>query len=71
MKRAELEHVLRASAAITRETSFVVVGSQSVLMEFPDAPPELLARLQQLDDSKYPVAGLLAWARRRAAEAAP
>jgi hypothetical protein len=42
MKRIELEHVLRASAAITLDTSFVVIGSQSVLMEFPDAPAELL-----------------------------
>ena len=42
MKRAELEHVLRASAAITLDNSFVVVGSQAVLLEFPDAPSELL-----------------------------
>ena len=42
MKRVELEHVLRASAAITLDNSFVVVGSQAVLLEFPDAPAELL-----------------------------
>jgi hypothetical protein len=42
MKRSELEHVLRAAAAIAQEQSFVVVGSQAVLMAFPDAPPELL-----------------------------
>lgn len=42
MKRAELEHVLRASAAITLENSFVVIGSQAVLLDFPDAPAELL-----------------------------
>ena len=42
MKRVELEHVLRASAAITLENSFVIVGSQAVLLEFPDAPAELL-----------------------------
>ena len=42
MKRVELEHVLRASAAITLDTSFVVVGSQAVLLDFPDAPAELL-----------------------------
>jgi hypothetical protein len=42
MKRVELEHVLRASAAITLDTSFVVIGSQSVLLDFPDAPAELL-----------------------------
>jgi hypothetical protein len=42
MKRAELEHVLRASAAIAQENSFVVVGSQAVLLPFPDAPDDLL-----------------------------
>ena len=42
MKRAELEHVLRASAAITNEHSFVVVGSQAVLLSHPDAPGDLL-----------------------------
>lgn len=42
MKRDELEHVLRASAAITRDNSFVVIGSQAVLLPHPDAPAELL-----------------------------
>ncbi len=42
MKRAELEHVLRASAAITRDSSFVVIGSQAVLLSYPEAPAELL-----------------------------
>jgi ABC-type Fe3+ transport system substrate-binding protein len=42
MKREELEHVLRASAAITADTSFVVIGSQAVLLPYPDAPAELL-----------------------------
>ncbi len=43
MKRSELEHVLRAAAAISQEQSLVVVGSQAVLRPFPDAPDELLA----------------------------
>ncbi|MBI5908056.1 MAG: hypothetical protein Q7S97_12160 [Polaromonas sp.] len=43
MKRSEVEHVLRAAAAIAQETSFVVVGSQAILMAFPHAPEELLA----------------------------
>jgi hypothetical protein len=42
MKREQLEHVLRACAAIADEKSFVVVGSQAVLMSHPDAPAELL-----------------------------
>lgn len=41
MKRSELEHVLRAAAAIAQEGSFVVVGSQAILMAFPHAPQEL------------------------------
>lgn len=40
MKRHE--HVLRAAAAIAQENSFVVVGSQAILMAFPYAPEELL-----------------------------
>ena len=52
MKRSEVEHVLRAAAAITQETSFVVVGSQAVLLPFPHAPEELLVS-RELD--LYPV----------------
>ena len=33
---------MRACAAITRDTSFVVIGSQAVLMEHPNAPADLL-----------------------------
>jgi hypothetical protein len=42
MTRDELEHVLRAAAAIARENSLVVVGSQAVLLPFPNAPAALL-----------------------------
>ncbi len=42
MKRQELEHVLRASASITTDSCFVVIGSQAVLLPYPDAPAELL-----------------------------
>ena len=41
MKRADLEHVLRASKDITGQTEFIVLGSQSILGLFPDAPAEL------------------------------
>lgn len=41
MTRSEVEHVLRAAAAIAREQSFVVVGSQAILLAYPDAPAEL------------------------------
>jgi hypothetical protein len=42
MQRSQLEHIIRASAAITCVDAVVVVGSQAVLGQFPDAPPELL-----------------------------
>jgi hypothetical protein len=47
MKRADLEHILRASKSVTGETEFVIVGSQAILGEFPDAaglPASLIAR---------------------------
>jgi hypothetical protein len=48
MKRSEVEHVLRAAAAITLETSFYVIGSQAVLLPHPDAP-EALQLSRELD----------------------
>ena len=42
MTREQLEHVIRAAAAITRENSFVVIGSQAVLLPYPNAHPDLL-----------------------------
>lgn len=41
MEREQLEHVLRAAAAITREDEFIIVGSQAILGALPDAPPDL------------------------------
>jgi hypothetical protein len=46
MDRAALEHVLRAAAAITNEREFVVIGSQSVLGPFPEAPDALLTSVE-------------------------
>jgi hypothetical protein len=48
MQREEVEHVLRAAAAITKETSFVLVGSQAVTMLLDNPPPELL-RSSEID----------------------
>jgi hypothetical protein len=42
MTREQLEHVIRASAAIAGVEDIVVIGSQSVLGQFPNAPAELL-----------------------------
>ncbi|MFN0250736.1 MAG: DUF6036 family nucleotidyltransferase [Kofleriaceae bacterium] len=41
MNRSQLEHVIRASAAISGDDEIIVVGSQSILGKFPSAPPEL------------------------------
>ena len=42
MKHDELAHVLRASAAISNETSFVLIGSQAVLLLLEQPPADLL-----------------------------
>jgi len=42
MTREQLEHVIRASAAIAGVRDIVVIGSQAILGEFPCAPVELL-----------------------------
>jgi hypothetical protein len=42
MERSELEHLLRAAGEIVDERQFIVIGSQSILGKYPDAPKELL-----------------------------
>ena len=42
MKRSELEHLIRAAGSIANDSEIVVIGSQSILGQFPDAPPSLL-----------------------------
>ena len=42
MTRAQLEHVIGAAGTIADVEDIVVIGSQAVLGEFPDAPAELL-----------------------------
>ena len=51
MKRSDLEHILRASKAITGETEFIVIGSQCILGPRPDAPRVLR---QSLEADLYP-----------------
>jgi hypothetical protein len=40
MKRAALEHIIRAAAAITGANEIVIIGSQSILGPVPYAPTE-------------------------------
>ena len=42
MTREQLEHVVRAAAAIAEDDQIVVVGSQAILGQFPNAPAALL-----------------------------
>ena len=51
MTRDQVEHVIRVAAAITNERCFVVIGSQAVLLPYPDAHPDLLVS-RELD--RYP-----------------
>ncbi len=46
MRRSELEHVIRASGDIAEDNEIVVIGSQSILGQFPDAPIRLLASME-------------------------
>jgi hypothetical protein len=46
MLRPQLEHIIRAAAGITGAPEFVIVGSQAVLGQFPQAPEELLVSIE-------------------------
>lgn len=42
MRRADLEHVIRAAADVAGDDEIVVIGSQAILGRLPDAPDALL-----------------------------
>lgn len=42
MTRAQLEHLIRAASSIADDREIIVIGSQAVLGQFPNAPAELL-----------------------------
>ena len=46
MRRPQLEHIIRAAAGITGAAEFVIVGSQALLGQFPQAPDELLVSIE-------------------------
>lgn len=48
MKRSELEHLIRAAGQIADDTEIVVIGSQAVLGQFPNAAG-VLARSAEAD----------------------
>lgn len=46
MKRHELEHLVRAAADIADDDEIVVIGSQAILGEHPDAPAALCVSVE-------------------------
>ena len=46
MQRSELEHIIRASGDVSQDDEIVIIGSQSILGQFPDAPMRLLASME-------------------------
>jgi hypothetical protein len=46
MNRQQLEHIIRAAAVIAEDDEIVIIGSQSVLGQFPQAPEEMLRSME-------------------------
>jgi hypothetical protein len=42
VRRAELEHLIRAAAQVAQDDELVIVGSQAILGQFPNAPESML-----------------------------
>lgn len=53
MKRSELEHVIRASAQIADDDELIIIGSQAILGQFPDAPEELCVSNERDKDQRF------------------
>jgi hypothetical protein len=45
MQRSDLEHIIRASGDVAQDNEIVIIGSQSILGQFPDAPMRLLVSM--------------------------
>lgn len=46
MTRDQLEHAIRAACDVAEDTDVLIFGSQAILGEYPDAPPELRASIE-------------------------
>ena len=46
MTRDQLEHAIRAACDIAEDSELIVFGSQAILGQYPDAPPELRASVE-------------------------
>ena len=45
MQRSELEHLIRASGEIAQDDEIIIIGSQAILGQYPDAPARLLVSI--------------------------
>lgn len=55
MRRPDLEHIIRAAAEVAEDDELVIVGSQAILGQFPDAPePMLISREADLFPRNHP-----------------
>jgi len=46
MTRSQLEHLIRAAADIANDDEIIVVGSQAILGQYPDAPLALTVSME-------------------------
>ena len=46
MQRSELEHLIRASGEIAGDDEIIIIGSQAILGQFPNAPARLLSSME-------------------------
>ncbi len=46
MTRQQLEHAIRAACEVSGDTDVLIFGSQAILGEYPDAPPELRTSIE-------------------------
>lgn len=53
MTRSELEHLIRAAGTIVDDIEIIIIGSQSILGQFPDAP-ELNTLIDRLKHTRIP-----------------
>jgi hypothetical protein len=49
MRRDELEHIIRAAGAIINDKHLIIVGSQSILGQYPSSLPSLVTRSVEVD----------------------
>lgn len=55
MTRDQLEHAIRAACDVADDTELLIFGSQAILGEHPDAPPELRASIEvDVQPANYP-----------------